>query len=166
MRLLNIKIKGLALFQKGINIDLTDIVSITGDNASGKTYLLNTLAFVFDFLNSESINHIKTKSILDNSTKVNITVMYINNENRICKLKSEIIKIEEEEYAVNKESFFIKQNKYMTAYDFSKYFNNVYIKENESYKWIKQVSSKSVKQAMIYADSAFKRFFKKRVWLS
>ena len=83
MRLLNIKIKGLALLQKGINIDLTDIVSITGDNASGKTYLLNTLAFVFDFLNSESINHIKTKSILDNSTKVNITVMYVNNENRI-----------------------------------------------------------------------------------
>lgn len=110
MRLLNINIKGLALFQKGINIDLTDIVSITGDNASGKTYLLNTIAFVFDFLNSESINHIKTKSILDNSTKVNITVIYVNNENRICKLKSEIIKIEEEEYTVNKESFFIKQN--------------------------------------------------------
>lgn len=114
MRLLNINIKGLALFQKGINIDLTDIVSITGDNASGKTYLLNTLAFVFDFLNSESINHIKTKSILDNSTKVNITVMYVNNENRICKLKSEIIKIEEEKYAVNKESFFIKQNNKFT----------------------------------------------------
>ena len=57
----------------------------------------------------------------------------------------------------------LDKHKYMTAYDFSKYFNNVYIKENESYKWIKQVSSKSVKQAMIYADSAFKKFFKKEL---
>ena len=38
--------------------------------------------------------------------------------------------------------------------------NNVYLPNNPDKKWIKDVSSKSVKQAMIYGEKAFKNFFK------
>lgn len=51
-------------------------------------------------------------------------------------------------------------NKFVSAFDFSKYINNVYLPNNPDKKWIKDVSSKSVKQAMIYGEIAFKRFFK------
>lgn len=51
-------------------------------------------------------------------------------------------------------------NKFVSAFDFSKYINNVFIPNNPDKRWIKDVSSKSVKQAMIYGEKAFKRFFK------
>lgn len=52
--------------------------------------------------------------------------------------------------------------KFISAYDFSKYINNVFIKENPSYAWIKDVSSKSVKQSVCNAEKAFKLFFNKK----
>lgn len=51
-------------------------------------------------------------------------------------------------------------NKFVSAFDFSKYLNNIYLPNNPDKKWIKDVSSKSVKQAMIYGEKAFKKFFK------
>ena len=51
-------------------------------------------------------------------------------------------------------------NKFVSAFDFSKYINNVYLPSNPDKKWIKEVSSKSVKQAMVYGEKAFKNFFK------
>ena len=67
-------------------------------------------------------------------------------------------------------NFFIAENKrryadgekYMSAIDFSKWLNNDYLKNHTEYAWIKEVSSKSVKQALTNADGAFKRFFKKQ----
>ena len=44
--------------------------------------------------------------------------------------------------------------------DFSKWLNNEFVPNNEEYHWIKKVSSKSVKQSIMNADRAFKRFFK------
>ena len=54
-----------------------------------------------------------------------------------------------------------KDKTFITAFDFSKYINNVYIKENKDKIWIKDVSSKSNKQSIINSEKAFKRFFKK-----
>lgn len=54
-----------------------------------------------------------------------------------------------------------KDKTFITAFDFSKYVNNVYIKENVDKIWIKDVSSKSNKQSIINSEKAFKRFFKK-----
>ena len=54
-----------------------------------------------------------------------------------------------------------KDKTFITAFDFSKYINNVYIKENKDKIWIKNVSSKSNKQSIINSEKAFKRFFKK-----
>lgn len=65
---------------------------------------------------------------------------------------NEYIKYNQEQYKLN--------NKFISAFDFSKYINNVYLSNNPDKKWIKDVSSKSVKQAMIYGEKAFKNFFK------
>ena len=65
---------------------------------------------------------------------------------------NEYIKYNQEQYKLG--------NKFVSANDFSKYINNVYLPNNPDKKWIKDVSSKSVKQAMIYGEQAFKRFFK------
>lgn len=50
--------------------------------------------------------------------------------------------------------------KYMSGMEFSKWLNNVYLPEHPDKAWIKEVSSKSVKQAIINADKAYKKFFK------
>ena len=44
--------------------------------------------------------------------------------------------------------------------DFSKWLNNEYIPNNQDKLWIKEVSSKSVKQAIMNGEKAFKKFFK------
>ena len=65
---------------------------------------------------------------------------------------NEYIKYNQEQYKLG--------NKFVSAFEFSKYINNIYLPSNPDKKWIKDVSSKSVKQAMIYGEKAFKRFFK------
>ena len=65
---------------------------------------------------------------------------------------NEYIKYNQEQYKLG--------NKFVSAFDFSKYINNVYLPNNPDKKWIKDVSSKSVNQAMIYGEKAFKNFFK------
>ena len=65
---------------------------------------------------------------------------------------NEYIKYNQEQYKLG--------NKFVSAFDFSKYLNNIYLANNPDKKWIKDVSSKSVKQAMIYGEKAFKNFFK------
>ena len=65
---------------------------------------------------------------------------------------NEYIKYNQEQYKLG--------NKFVSANDFSKYLNNVYLLNNPDKKWIKDVSSKSVKQSIIYGEQAFKRFFK------
>lgn len=44
--------------------------------------------------------------------------------------------------------------------DFSKWLNNEFIPNNPDFHWIKDVSSKSVKQSIMNAERAFKNFFK------
>ena len=45
--------------------------------------------------------------------------------------------------------------------DFAKWLNNEYIPNNQDKKWIKDVSSKATKQAIMNGDRAFRDFFKK-----
>ena len=66
-------------------------------------------------------------------------------------------------------NFYISENRkahknntpFITAFSFSKWLNNEFIPNNPDYSWIKDVSSKSVKQSIVYAEKAFKKFFKK-----
>ena len=65
---------------------------------------------------------------------------------------NEYIKYNQEQYELG--------NKFVSAFEFSKYINNIYLPNNPDKKWIKEVSSKSVSKAMVYGEKAFKNFFK------
>ncbi len=52
-----------------------------------------------------------------------------------------------------------KEQTFITAIDFSKWLNNKFLPNHAEYQWIKQVSSKSVKQSILNAGKAFRRFF-------
>lgn len=61
--------------------------------------------------------------------------------------------------AHNKDSY-DKEKKFVSGIDFSKWLNNEFLPNNIEYGWIKDVSSKSVKQSIMNAERAFKNFFK------
>ena len=89
--------------------------------------------------------------------------------------KTEIEPTSEQKTKINKTigtcryvyNFFIAHNKkvyeqekkFVPGYDFAKWLNNDYIPNNPEFLWIKEVSSKSVKQSIIDADKAFRNFF-------
>ena len=50
--------------------------------------------------------------------------------------------------------------KYMNNFEFSKWLNNIFIKNNPEYSWIKEVSSKSIRRTIDNANVAYTRFFK------
>ncbi|OON98373.1 MAG: transposase [Epulopiscium sp. Nele67-Bin004] len=50
---------------------------------------------------------------------------------------------------------------FITGYDFSKWLNNEFLPNNKKYSWIKEVSSKAVKQAIMNGHKAFNKFFAK-----
>ena len=61
-------------------------------------------------------------------------------------------------YLSKNKEMYEKEGKFITGYDFSKWLNNVYTKEHD--QWIKEVSSKAVKKAIMNGEKAFKNFFK------
>ena len=63
-------------------------------------------------------------------------------------------------YLAHNKEVYEKEQKFVSGVDFSKWLNNVCLLENPDKAWIKEVSSKSVKQSMMNAEKAFKRFFK------
>lgn len=65
-------------------------------------------------------------------------------------------------YIAHNKEVYEKGKKFVTGRDFSKWLNNVFVKENPQYSWIKDVSSKSVRQSIMNAHTAFKRFFDKK----
>ena len=63
-------------------------------------------------------------------------------------------------YLSHNQDIYKKEKKFVSGNEFSKWINNEYVKNNPDKKWIKEVSSKSVKKSIINAETAFKRFFK------
>lgn len=63
-------------------------------------------------------------------------------------------------YLAHNKEVYEKEDQFVSGMDFSKWLNNVYLKDNPEYLWIKEVSSKSVKQSVMNAERAFQRFFK------
>lgn len=63
--------------------------------------------------------------------------------------------------AYNKE-LYDKGEKFMSGKSFSVWLNNEYLPKHTEYAWIKEVSSKAVKNSMENANKAFTRFFKKQ----
>lgn len=65
-------------------------------------------------------------------------------------------------YLDTQKTFYQETEKFMSGYDFSKWLNNKYIPENPDKQWIKEVSSKAVKQSIMNGERAFKLFFKQQ----
>ncbi|MCC0650389.1 transposase [Clostridioides sp. ZZV15-6598] len=64
-------------------------------------------------------------------------------------------------YIAHNKEVYESKGKFISGMDFSKWLNNEYIPNNQDMKWIKDVSSKATKQAIMNGDKAFKDFFKK-----
>lgn len=65
-------------------------------------------------------------------------------------------------YLIHNKEMYRKDKSFISGIEFSKWLNNEFIPNNSEYGWIKEVSSKSVKQSIMSADMAFKRFFNKQ----
>ena len=65
-------------------------------------------------------------------------------------------------YLATQKERYERGEKLQSAMDFSKWLNNDYLPDHEDMSWIKEVSSKSVKQSITNAYGAYQRFFKKQ----
>jgi putative transposase len=65
-------------------------------------------------------------------------------------------------YLAHNKEVYAKEKRFVSGMDFSKWLNNEFIPNNPQYNWIKDVSSKAVKQSIMNGEKAFKRFFKKQ----
>jgi len=63
-------------------------------------------------------------------------------------------------YLAHNKEIYEKEKRFVSGIEFSKWLNNEFIPNNPEYSWIKEVSSKSVKQSIMNADRAFRNFFK------
>lgn len=63
-------------------------------------------------------------------------------------------------YIAHNKEIYENTKQFISGMDFSKWLNNEFIPNNQEYQWIKEVSSKSVKQSIMNAEKAFKQFFK------
>ena len=63
-------------------------------------------------------------------------------------------------YIARNKEIYERKGKFISGMDFSKWLNNEYIPNNQEVKWIKEVSSKATKQAIMNGDKAFRDFFK------
>ena len=64
-------------------------------------------------------------------------------------------------YIAHNKEIYDREGKFVSGMDFSKWLNNEYIPNNKDMKWIKEVSSKATKQAIMNGDKFFRDFFKK-----
>ncbi|WP_416829685.1 RNA-guided endonuclease InsQ/TnpB family protein, partial [Ectobacillus polymachus] len=60
-------------------------------------------------------------------------------------------------YLSTNQEIYETEKRFMSGMDFSKWLNNVYTEEKD--QWIKDVSSKAVKKAVMNGDKAFRNFF-------
>ena len=63
-------------------------------------------------------------------------------------------------YLAHNQEIYDSEKRFVSGMDFSKWLNNEFIPNNSEFSWIKDVSSKSVKQSIMNAEKAFKNFFK------
>ena len=62
-------------------------------------------------------------------------------------------------YLAHNKEVYEKEKRFVSANEFSVWMNNVFLPENPDKAWIKEVSTKAVKQSMVNAQNAYKRFF-------
>ena len=65
-------------------------------------------------------------------------------------------------YLSHNKEIYEKEQRFVSGMDFQKWLNHTFLSEYAEYGWIKEVSSKSVKQSILHADKAFRRFLQKQ----
>ena len=63
-------------------------------------------------------------------------------------------------YIAHNKEIYGTEKRFVSGRDFSVWLNNEFIPNHPDYTWIREVSSKAVKQSIMDADSSFRRFFK------
>ncbi|MBD5584694.1 MAG: IS200/IS605 family element transposase accessory protein TnpB [Clostridia bacterium] len=63
-------------------------------------------------------------------------------------------------YLTENQKAYAHNQPFITANKFSLWLNNDFLPNNPTYNWIKDVSSKAVKESMRHGETAFKKFFK------
>lgn len=63
-------------------------------------------------------------------------------------------------YLGHNKELYATEHRFVLGMEFSVWLNNSFLPNNPEYRWIKNVSSKAVKQSIMNAEKAFKRFFK------
>lgn len=63
-------------------------------------------------------------------------------------------------YIAHNKEIYMKEKGFISGMKFSKWLNNEFIPYKPEYNWIKDVSSKAVKQSIMNGEKAFKSFFK------
>jgi putative transposase len=62
-------------------------------------------------------------------------------------------------YLSHNKEIYASEKRFVSGTEFSVWLNNIYIPTHPEYQWIKTASSKATKQAIMNADTAFRRFF-------
>ena len=65
-------------------------------------------------------------------------------------------------YLAHNKQVYEKEKCFLSGMEFSKWLNNEFIPNNAEYSWIKDVSSKAVKQSIMNGEKAYRRFFKEQ----
>ena len=63
-------------------------------------------------------------------------------------------------YLAHNKEVYEREGRFVSGMSFSKWLNNEYIPTKQDMKWMKEVSSKATKQAIMNGEKAFKDFFK------
>lgn len=63
-------------------------------------------------------------------------------------------------YLAHNKEVYEKEKRFVSGMEFSKWINNEFISDNPEFKWVKEVTSKSVTKSIMNADRAFRDFFK------
>lgn len=63
-------------------------------------------------------------------------------------------------YLAHNKEVYEKEKRFVSGMEFSKWINNEFIPDNPEFKWVKEVTSKSVTKSIMNADRAFRDFFK------
>lgn len=79
-----------SLFDLGQNMYLHMTNAFIGINASGKTSVLKVIQLALSILKNEPINHVDAKNILGGAEKAVLNIYFLNKENKVCRLETEI----------------------------------------------------------------------------
>lgn len=135
MKILRLKVNGLALFDKDLDILFYGLQRINdedrnimkhlfanfylnctsafiGKNASGKTIVLQLIHLALQILNNEPVNHISSNYVLLNSPKVTFSIFYFMENDGIYCLETTIVHDKtlnnKPDYKINQEKLYFK----------------------------------------------------------